>query len=308
MTFSITNAAFEGFRVMRRSPVAVVMWGVTYFVCLALIMIAAGGAVMAVISRFGEATDDPAAALSIGGSVIMVYLISIPLSLVAASIIVAATCRAVLTPKKPGFFFMRLGGAELRLMGAYLLVALAFIAAMVILFGIFAAIAGGVAVMAGGGGEPSAVILALFYPLYFGFIFLYVWVSVRLSLLGPITVAEGRFALGRAWAASRGRFWTLLDLAAATIMRWFVLYAAAVTAFCVLMAIGMSVLPNTADMQPEQMMTTLLPLMVIGGVLLAAFAALQFTVLSTPFAVFYREVVAPTVQPEEEPGAPDPRY
>jgi hypothetical protein len=79
---------------------------------------------------------------------------------------------------------------------------------------------------------PPPVALALIYPLYFGMIILYVWASVRLSLLGPITVAEGRFALGRAWSATKGRFWTLLDLGAATIVRWFLVYFAAIVLFC----------------------------------------------------------------------------
>lgn len=307
MTFSITNAAFEGFRIMRRAPVAVVMWGVTYFVCIGLILLAASGAVFSMVTAIGDAEPTAAQSFRIGSSVILAYLIAIPLSLVAASIVVAATCRAVLTPKKPGFFFMRLGGAEFRLMGAYMLIALGFVAAMLLIFGIIGGIMGGTAAMNGAGAMPPWVV-ALIYPAYFGFIFFYVWISVRLSLLGPITVAEGRFALGRAWAASRGRFWVLLDLGAATVLRWFVLYAVAVTAFSTLALIAIGVVPDIADMDPSRVTSTVLPLMLVGAVLFAGFAALQFTVLSTPFAVFYRDVVAPTILPEEEPGAIDPRF
>src|SRR3546814_536746 len=119
MPFSITHAAFEGFRVMRRAPLAVVMWGVVYFACLALILAAVGTAVLSVIQGAETIEQDPAAAGALIGSVMTAYLVAIPLSLIVASIIVAATCRAVLTPKAQGFFYMRLGGAELRLLGAY---------------------------------------------------------------------------------------------------------------------------------------------------------------------------------------------
>lgn len=307
MTFSITKAAFEGFRVMRRAPVAVVMWGVTYFVCIALILLAASGAVFSMVSAIGDAEPTAAESFRIGSSVVLAYLIAIPLSVVAASIVVAATCRAVLTPKKPGFFFMRLGGAEFRLMGAYMLIALGVIAAMLLIFGIASAVIGGTTAMSDASAIPHWT-MALIYPAYFGFIFFYVWISVRLSLLGPITVAEGQFAIGRAWAASRGRFWVLLDLAAATVVRWFVLYAVAITIFSVLALASFDVIPDINEMDPSQVTRTVLPLMAVGAVLFAGFAALQFTVLSTPFAVFYRDVIAPTIMPEEEPGAIDPRF
>ncbi len=217
----------------------------------------------------------------------------------------AATCRAVLTPNQTGFFYLRLGGAELRLMGAYLVVALAFIVGMILIMLAFAAIVGGSMMMNGGMDSPASampsVALALIYPLYFGLIILYVWVSVRLSLLGPITVAEGRFALGRAWSATKGRFWTLLDLGAATIVRWFLIYFAAIVVFCVLVAIGSGVLAgaNIETATPGEAMGLIMPFVIIGAIVLAGFAALQFTVLSTPFAVFYRDVIAAkAVEPE----------
>jgi hypothetical protein len=305
MAFSITDAAFEGFRVMRRAPMAVVMWGVTYFVCLALILFAAGATLMSIAQNLGSIEQNPMAAGAMMGSIFTVYLVAIPLSLIAASIIVAATCRAVLTPKQAGFFYLRLGGAELRLMGAYLVVALAFIVCMFLVMLAFVAIIGGSALMSGGMSDPTSgpppVALALIYPLYFGMIILYVWASVRLSLLGPITVAEGRFALGRAWSATKGRFWTLLDLGAATIVRWFLVYFAAIVLFCVLAVIGAGGLigANLETATPGEAMGLILPFVIIGAIVLAGFAALQFTVLSTPFAVFYRDVIAAkAVEPE----------
>ena len=305
MQFSITNAAFEGLRVMKRAPLAVVMWGVAYLVCLAIIILLAGTAIVSAAVGMETGGYDSAAAARVMGAVGVAYVIAIPLFLIAASIVVAATCRAVLTPNKPGFFFMRLGGAEFRLMGAYLVIVLLAIVA-IILFGlVFGVIAGGAFLASGGlqSGQASGPMLALFYPAYFGAIILYVWVSVRLSLLGPITVAEGRFALGRSWAATKGRFWVLIDLGAATMVRWFLVYFAAICIFCVVAMIGGGLLSPDAMAAAEtggagQVMAKALPFIIIFSILMAGFIALQFTILSTPFAVFYRDVVAAKPAPE----------
>lgn len=300
MQFSITNAAFEGFRVMKRAPVAVVMWGVTYFICLAVIVFAAGAAVFSALAGVETGTYDYAQSARVMGSVVTAYLLAIPLFLVAGALVVAATCRAVLTPKKPGFFFMQLGGAELRLMGAYLLLLIGGIVVIFVFGLLFAMVAGGAFLMGGGLSNPQPTpspAFALIYPLYFGAICLYVWIAVRLSLLGPITVAEGRFAIGRSWAATKGHFWTLLDLGAATIVRWFLVYFVAVVAFAMIMMVGMGLFTPESMSAMEggdssQVMGKVLPLLLVFAVLMAAFTALQFTILSTPFAVFYRDVIA----------------
>ena len=297
MTFSITDAAFEGYRIMRRSPLSVLMWGLAYLVMLVLIVLICGAAIVSMMQGAMTADSDPASAMAAFGSVITVYAVGIPLSLVAASIVVAATCRAVLTPNKPGFFYMRLGGAELRLFGAYLVILIGAIVGILI-FAMFMGLVVGGSMMSGAGmgGEAPPVAIALVYPAFFGALILWVWLSVRLSLVGPITVAEGRFALGRSWAATKGRFWTLLDLGAATIVRWFIVYMIMIILIVVAAMIGVSATgPETFEaMDPSQGINwnALLPLVIGYIVFIAAFSAIQFTVLSTPFAAFYRDVIA----------------
>lgn len=297
MTFSITEAAFEGYRVMRRSPLSVLMWGVAYLVMLTLIVLLCGAAIVSMMQGAMTAENDPASAMAVVGSMLTVYAVGIPLGLVAASIVVAATCRAVLTPSKPGFFYMRIGRAELRLFGAYLLIligAIASIAAFVLLMGL---VVGG-AVMSSGGmdADTPPVALALVYPVIFGVLILWVWISVRLSLVGPITVAEGRFALGRSWSATKGRFWTLLDLGAATMVRWFIVYMAMIILVMVVAMVGVSAIGSEAFASMENSSEinwgAILPFVIGYIVFIAAFSAIQFTVLSTPFAAFYRDVIA----------------
>lgn len=297
MPFSITDAAFEGFRVMRRSPLSVLMWGVAYLVMLALIVMLCGAAIVSMMQGSTMAGSDPAAAMAAFGSMMTVYAVGVPLSMVAASIVVAATCRAVLTPDKPGFFYMRLGGAELRLFGAYLVLLIGAIACIAIFVLLMGMVVGGAALSGGGmGGQMPPVALALVYPLIFGALILWVWLAVRLSLVGPITVAEGRFALGRSWSATKGRFWTLLDLGAATMVRWSIVYMAMIVLMMLVVMIGVSATgPDTfasMEQSPTINWSAILPLVVGYIVFIAAFSAIQFTVLSTPFAAFYRDVIA----------------
>lgn len=301
MPFSITNAAFEGLRLIRREPMAVLMWGVTYFVGLGLILLLAGSAVVAAVQSVGAADPDPAAAMRAFGAVAMVYLIAIPLMVAVSSVIVAATCRAVLTPKARGFFYMKLGGAEFRLMAAYLLIALIFIAASMLFALLIAVFVGGFVMAAGDMGEnaspPAAV--ALIYPLYFAFLGFLLWVSARLSMVGPITVAEGRFALGRSWLATKGRVWSLIDLGAATMVRSLIVYAVAIVLFVVLFMVFVSGFGSTLSTletsPPSQVIGLILPFAIGGVMLLAAYSAIQFAVVSAPFVAFYRDVVATKV-------------
>ncbi|NJC42480.1 hypothetical protein GGQ87_002775 [Brevundimonas alba] len=308
MPFSITDAAFEGFRVMRRAPLAVLMWGLAYLVMLVLIVLLCGTAIFSMMQGASMVENDPASAMAAFGSLMMVYAVGIPLSMIAAAVVVAATCRAVLTPDKPGFFYMRLGGAELRLFGAYLVLTIGALAIIFAFVMVMALIFGGAAMAnAGTGGAMPTAAIALIYPLIFGALILWVWLAVRLSLVAPITVAEGRFALGRSWAATKGRFWTLLDLGAATMVRWFIVYMAMVVLMMFVAMVGVSAFQPDAlasmEQSPQTHWSAILPLVIAYIVFIAGFSAIQFTVISTPFAAFYRDVIAPKPAPATETAA-----
>ena len=54
MSFSATDAAFEGFRVVRRRPVVALAWGLTYLL-LYLVMFGLGADKWAALMAAGEA-------------------------------------------------------------------------------------------------------------------------------------------------------------------------------------------------------------------------------------------------------------
>ena len=55
------------------------------------------------------------------------------------------------------------------------------------------------------GADEAPFVLAVFVVLIFAFFY----VMVRLSLIFPIVVVEGRYDFGQAWALTRGNFWRL---------------------------------------------------------------------------------------------------
>lgn len=116
----------------------------------------------------------------------------------------AAVFRAVLFPQESRFAFLRLGMDELRLLGAMaVLIVGGFIVGIVcsvvltFLIGILAVAVG----PAASGIGAFVLVLALFC----GTIFLW----VRLSLVGPMTMIQRQVVIGPAWRASRGHFWRL---------------------------------------------------------------------------------------------------
>jgi len=116
----------------------------------------------------------------------------------------AAVFRAVLFPQENRLFFLRLGMDELRLLGAMaVLVVGGFIMGLVCMF-VLSLLVGVLAVAAGPG--ASAILMAVLgIGLFLAMIFLW----VRLSLVGPMTMVRRQVVIGPAWRASRGHFWRL---------------------------------------------------------------------------------------------------
>ncbi len=120
-------------------------------------------------------------------------------------ILFTATQRAVLRPAERGFFYLRLGGDEFRLMG------LAFVLAVCLGIGMFIAefvlviLVLIVAFATGSGAVTGVLVLALVCALMCAILY----AEVRLSLAFPLSFVRRNFIVGEAWRLSKGRFWTL---------------------------------------------------------------------------------------------------
>lgn len=218
MKFSATDAAFEGFRLVRRNPMALIAWAVLYL-AVTLTQIGAMGRMgsgMAEMERLGEAMEtnppqslqDMTPLLQAYGEMLSSVSWMFPLSMLVSIMISAAVARGVIFPKTGGALgYLRIGMDEVRVAVVTLVVAILTCIIAVAAF-VAAGVAGGVAVASIEGW--GVLIMVLLMMAAFGFI---IWLAVRWSLAVPITVAEKRFAIFDSFKVTRGRFWSLLGMA-----------------------------------------------------------------------------------------------
>lgn len=218
MSFSATDAAFEGFRLVRRNPMALVAWTVLYL-AVSLASIAAMssmGPAMADLTQLmeGYETAPPetfeammpifaAYGRLIGG---MAWLA--PISIIVSVILTAAVARGVLEPKSNAMFgYVRLGMDEVRVAVVTLVIMILTTFISVVAF-VAAGVVSGFAVAAAEGWGWLVAVVA-----FVAAVCLVIWLAVRWSLAVPITVAEKKFAFFDSFHVTKGKFWPLLGMA-----------------------------------------------------------------------------------------------
>lgn len=198
-----------GVRMVRTQPWIVAIWAAVYLAVFA-VMIALFAPFMATMAQFQrEAATNAALGIQVAptlppGFVGAILLFDLILALLTA-VAFAAVVRAVARPTGDRFAYLRLGMDELRLIGLGVVFVIAALVAEIVAVLAVLLVAGLVGAVAGRGG--AAVVVGL---LALGLIGAAIWVQVRLSLAGALTVLRGRIVIGDAWRATRGRFWTLL--------------------------------------------------------------------------------------------------
>jgi hypothetical protein len=299
MGFSATEAAFEGFRVVRRTPTALIWWALLYAV-LTLGSFAAMGAnvdsftEMVRISEEIEAASQGGAEpsmeqvgemMAVWGRAMAAFAWILPLQLVVTSMLMAAVARAVIRPSERRFGFLRLSMDEVRVFVVTLVLSI-----LMSLIAVASLIPALIAVGAGAAMESGwAVIPAML--LFFGAFALIVWLAVRWSLAVPITVAERRMAFFDSFRLTKGRFWGLLGLAIIAIVMVIVisLLASVVIAPLTLMG-GASAFGRVDPEDPAsvfQMFSLSNPWMVVQALVQAVVNALTVAVAYAPFAAAY---------------------
>jgi hypothetical protein len=195
--FSSADAAFEGLRVIKREPLAVLYWIGVWAVALAF------------IALVRLATGSPTAAHSTD-SVGLIHRFG-PLAIVLAPTVLAlwimttaTVYRAVLRPGEHGWHLFKLGPDEARI---------AVLSALETV--IFAAL----------GGAPAYLLLVLLSPIFealpslnrliafTGFILtilIDMWIAVRLSLAPVQTFFRRGFPFADYWGFARGHYWRVL--------------------------------------------------------------------------------------------------
>lgn len=196
--FSPTDAVFAGFRFVKDRPATVLVWAGYLLVVLAVATVAmmdlGGDAIASLVIAFQGSSPDPTQLSRLAEQLAPASLFGQLLITVFGAVLATAVLRVRLSPGPHPWGGLRLGGDELRMLGATLLVA--FCVAFLSL-----------AAEALADVIPSAGAQGLI--LAFGFV-LTLAVQVRLSLTGVVSQAEGRISLPRSIHLTKGLFWPLV--------------------------------------------------------------------------------------------------
>ncbi len=185
-----------GFRILRDRPLTVAVWAVVYllmFILMAFVMRSMMAAQM-------QAVSDPQAFGVAMAAMVVPFILFFLVSLVFYVVLFAAAQRAVLKPEQQGFFYLRLGMDELRMLALTILFLIVYYAVMVALVLLVA-----VAAATKSAGATIGMILLLFPAI----IVFTAWYFVRFGLAFPLTMMREKIVIGEAWRISRGRFWAL---------------------------------------------------------------------------------------------------
>ena len=212
-TISVTDAAFTGFRVIRRNPGVLIAWALFHLITMAAfawLMFAKFGDVfshMQAVSQTHGALS-PTEATDLLRPLLPIYAILLPMGLIIGSIMVAAANRSVLRPRESGLGYLRLGMDEIRqavLVVAFVVLGLIFEAALTAVS--IGVVVGAKALLAKAPSAPH------FIPLVLGiavFLIGLITVEVRLSLASAQTFATRKLNLFGSWRLTAGQFWPIL--------------------------------------------------------------------------------------------------
>lgn len=284
MAFSATDAAFEGFRIAREKPLAILVWGVLSML-LSMLNAAAlvtfvGAAGMEEFIRLSQTppSDDPAAAFAVLSAMGRLMMVSLPIWLIQTALLSCAVYRAVLRPEERGLGYLKVGADEVRVLLVFLARLLLWVAGIVVL-----GVIGGVL-------ETVSPVAAAFLAVVslFATIVLSVWVVfVRLSLAPVMTFSERRMILFGAWRASKGRFWPMFGAyLLALVMAIIVGLLGMVIVFAAMFAMG------GAGAEPDfsSLGAYFTPAMIVSTILGGLLSALYTAILYAPGAVIWREL------------------
>lgn len=290
MSFSATEAAFEGFRVVRRNPVAALFWGLAYLVMF-LVMFGLGAGHWASFMTMAESLQssgggDPQSQLAAIGEAYTTLLAGvgwiIPLGLILGAVLSAAVARSVLRPDQSRLGYLRLGMDEVRVLAVSVIVS--------ITLGLASGLALLIPTALAATGQAFLALLGLVLGL--AAIGGVIWLTVRLSLAVPITVDRGKIAILESFKATKGRFWALLGMAIlAFVMSMVVsILGGIISAAVNLAGGGIEGLARFNGLSSIEILAQAWLPILLWSVVNAFLSALQIAVLYAPFSAAWQSI------------------
>ena len=272
--FSASDAALEGFQVIRRQWRVIVGWAVFNLLAIMAVVLAfvIVGVVYAVVAsgdsaRFGE---------MVGGPLVTLATLAIQL------VIGMALYRLMFRPQDRGFLYLRVGPDEFRGLGA----SLVLLAGMGVLALLAVAVARAVQPIAGG-----ATVLVAIAAIAVGY-----WLIMRFGFVMPLCVAERRIDFARSWRLSRGHTWALVGMTLLSGCLGLLMSVLVWGAFFLLTlsVVGFQELGNLAGPEGFHDHPGLFLLQAIAPFLFGPFA---IVVSCAPWASAYEQITAPDAAP-----------
>lgn len=188
------------FGVIRHRPGAVAAWAVTYIVGMIALFALIGLCFASFDARAGGGPPE------FSGFLIVVVLIFLFGYVLLTVVLMNAVFRAVLRPQEHSYASLRLGMDEWRMVGLQIIVWIAWIVLgfiMQLVLGMLTQL-----LIAAAGGIPQ-VAGALTIALGLAYVAALTWLSVRVSLLYPMTFFRRSIVIDEAWDIGRGSFWAV---------------------------------------------------------------------------------------------------
>lgn len=291
---SVGAAIGEGFRLIRARPGSVIVWGVVRagYACLLLLLMAPLyiERIREVMARArGEVVQpDVASMMAMQATNLLTSL----LGLMVGSIVACAVFRAVIYPEEKRFAYLRLGPAEvfffLLIFGitvAFVISAIVCIIPIAILIGLLAL------------AHAKAVAFLLMLAVILVLMGLLIFIYCRLSVAGPMMVADGKFHLLDAWALTRGKAGDLFLIGFGVFL---LVILIEVVLGAIALAIGLAVVgANLASLStlfakpPAEIMAATAPVLVIVFLVAIPVTGCLSAILGAPWARAWRDLAGP---------------
>ena len=291
-TFSTTDAALAGFRLVREHPRTVAVWGVILLIVSAIsniLIIVSGGSDLHPITQWPPKAEDLTQMEGQMQALAPVSLFCTLLTLGAFAIVFTGVYRVLLKPSDKGFAHLRFGRDEVQQFLALLVWGLVMLVAyvgVVLVSGVAVAL---IRLATGNQDGPTALALLVAMAGVFAFL---IYTAVRISFIGVLTFMTGKIDLKGALALTRGRFWPLFG----TYLLAFILFVVVNLIIMMLggmlglIAGGLSGASQVLNPDMSSLSLLLTPAGMVSLLVVCAMSVLGILVLFAPVPEIYRQL------------------
>lgn len=300
--FSITNAAFAGFRLAREKPKTIAVWFVLSLVVSVLFAVVmvnmAGPAMMEMRELSRDPTANPMAVAQVSLQTMPFMLVASLMGVVITAIVAAAATRAILRPAEEGLGYLRFGGDELRLLVVFFVIGVIMTVVYMVGSVVFSIAGVAIAGAMGGGivgpdGAPSPELMRTAQLFVIPVIIPLGFLAVKFSLASAQTVDSKAISIFGSWGLTKGRFMRLLGtylLALALYLLVVALGLVIIAAVAAVMGGGMEAARTIFEPDTSSLQAYFTPVMIVYTVMASLLGALGWAILFAPPAVIYAEV------------------